>query len=285
MAILIGEGGSSKVDWALIDPNGSEAARFTTDGINPYFHQTKQIEGLLKEQLLPGLVEPLSPLKGVYYYGAGCSGERNRRNMAVALQNVVGELDMIEISDDLLGAARATLGRKAGIVCVLGTGQNSGEYDGSRITDQIPPLGFALGDAGSGASIGRKVIQAYFYRELPADLKSKFAEDYKPQREELLARVYGGNSGSRYMGRYARFAGYHSNHPFIEDLLHKEFSEMIERHLMKYESVYSSEIAMAGSVSYHFEEQLVAALRSYGLKPGTVLEKPIDGLILFHSPG
>mgnify|MGYP000432705519 CR=1 FL=1 len=283
MAILIGEGGSSKVDWILINPFGGEMARFTTDGINPYYQQTIQIQGLLKEQLVPALLEYTRQIEEVYYYGAGCSGSRNRRSIVEALQKAVGKVDLVEVYDDLLGAARATLGREAGIVTILGTGQNSGEYDGNRITDQIPPLGFALGDAGSGASIGRKVIQAYFYREMPEDLKDAFTEEYEPRREELLAKVYGGTDGNRYVGRYARFAGQHSSHPFIKDLLHNEFSEMIERHLLKYDSNHSSQIAMVGSVSYYFKEQIVAALSSYGLKPGTILEKPIDGLIKYHG--
>lgn len=56
----------------------------------------------------------------------------------------------VEVGSDMLAAARALCGRDPGIACILGTGSNSCRWDGQRIAEQVSPLGFILGDEGSG---------------------------------------------------------------------------------------------------------------------------------------
>lgn len=57
----------------------------------------------------------------------------------------------IKTNSDMLAAARGLCGYEAGIACILGTGSNSCFYNGEEIVNNISPLGFILGDEGSGA--------------------------------------------------------------------------------------------------------------------------------------
>ena len=56
---------------------------------------------------------------------------------------------MVNVFSDLTGAARGLLGKNPGYICMIGTGSNSGYYDGRQITFNVLPLGFILGDEGS----------------------------------------------------------------------------------------------------------------------------------------
>ena len=67
----------------------------------------------------------------------------------------------------MLAAARALCGRNAGIACILGTGSNSCLYDGTEITANVSPLGFILGDEGSGAVLGRTLVGDCLKNQLP----------------------------------------------------------------------------------------------------------------------
>ena len=72
----------------------------------------------------------------------------------------------------LSGAAKALCGNEKGIACILGTGSNSCYYNGKKIVKNSPGLGFILGDEGSGAYLGKKVIQHFLYHIFDEDLRA-----------------------------------------------------------------------------------------------------------------
>ena len=145
--ILIADSGSTKTDWCVV-LNGTLIKRIGTKGINPFFQSEEDIQRELTISLLPQL--PEGKLNAVYFYGAGCTAEKApvlRRAIADSLP-VIGN---IKANSDMLGAARGLCGHEKGIVCILGTGSNSCFYDGEEIVSNVSPLGFILGDEGSGA--------------------------------------------------------------------------------------------------------------------------------------
>mgnify|MGYP000016572339 FL=1 len=77
---------------------------------------------------------------------------------------------------------------RPGIACILGTGSNSCLYDGTEITEHISPLGFILGDEGSGAVLGKLLVGDCLKRQLPAPLVQKFMDQYELTPALLLER-------------------------------------------------------------------------------------------------
>ena len=73
-----------------------------------------------------------------------------------------------------MAAARAVCGHEKGIACILGTGSNSCYYDGRTIKKNSPGIGYVLGDEGSGAYLGKKVVQYYLYNTFDEDLRARF---------------------------------------------------------------------------------------------------------------
>ena len=165
---LIADSGSTKTDWLIADAfeKISDSIVIKTQGINPVHMSAETIDDILRRELLPNVNIPIAR---VAFFGAGCTAGAAER-MAEALR-VNFPNASIEVQTDLLGAARALLGKRAGIACILGTGSNSCLYDGRQIQSNVPPLGYILGDEGSGASLGLIFLNAMYKGLLPDRVK------------------------------------------------------------------------------------------------------------------
>lgn len=86
----------------------------------------------------------------------------------------------------MLGAARGLCGHEKGIVCILGTGSNSCFYDGEEIVSNVSPLGFILGDEGSGAVLGKLLVGDILKNQLPAQLKEEFLKQFDLTAPEII---------------------------------------------------------------------------------------------------
>jgi N-acetylglucosamine kinase-like BadF-type ATPase len=262
----------------MVDDSGKKTLT-STMGFNPYFHSPEKIYSELIKSDFSSLI-PAEEIKQVFYYGAGCPDEHYRSIIKDGLQLVFKNAE-IEVHHDLLGAARATCGRKAGICGILGTGSNSCAYDGQNITDNVPALAHVLGDEGGGVFLGKLILQAYFYRELPTDLIKKFEEAYPIGKDAIIHKIYS-EGQNVYIASFAEFGIKNKSHPFIKNLISKSFSEFANRHLKKYENWQNLEINLVGSIAGLLTDELKQVLSKEGLKLGKVIRKPIDELVEYH---
>lgn len=183
--ILIADSGSTKTEWCLAD-QGRPVRTVVTAGTNPYFQTREEIAGEIRGALLPALRG--ERIDAIYFYGAGCAFPEKNRIVEEAITPYIPA--PIEVYSDLMAAARALCGSRPGIACILGTGSNSCLYDGTEITEHISPLGFILGDEGSGAVLGKLLVGDCLKRQLPAPLVQKFMDQYELTPALLLERVY-----------------------------------------------------------------------------------------------
>lgn len=274
--LLIADSGSTKTQWEIIH-NGSASSVFTK-GTNPFYQTSEDIIKIIRAELLPELKS--SPDK-IFFYGAGISQADKKQIVHDALQAVFPRATS-EVEHDLLAAARATCGNTAGITCILGTGSNSCLYDGYKIMDNVPSLGFILGDEGSGGYFGRKLLQAYFYRELPAELKKALEAKHDMQRDHVLNAVHGTNMPNQVVASYAGFLTDNNEHPFIRKMLESGFREFLERHVLKYEGHQTLPVHFIGSIARLNQTILFEVLEKMTLKRGVTLKSPMDGLMQYH---
>ena len=275
---LVVDSGSTKADWIMVDASGKRTLT-STMGFNPYFHTPEKIHSELSKSEFSSII-PLNEIKQVFYYGAGCPDDHYRSIVKNGLQMVFKNA-VIEVQHDLLGAARATCGRKAGICGILGTGSNSCSYDGKNITDNVPALAHVLGDEGGGVFLGKLILQAYFYRELPNDLLKTFEEAYPIGKDAIIHKIYS-EGQNVYIASFAEFGIKNKSHPFMKGLIEKSFSEFANRHLKKYENWQNLEINLVGSIAGLLTDELKEVLAKEGLKLGKVVRKPIDELVEYH---
>lgn len=279
MAIkLIADCGSTKAEWRLLD--GKKKKTIITQGISPYFLSTQQIQELLEIELLPKVKS--SQPDEIYYYGTGCSNPANVKSVRNALGNVFGKVS-IHVNHDLMGAARALCGNEPGVACILGTGSNSCYYNGKRIVKNSPGLGFILGDEGSGAFLGRKVVQHFLYNTFDPDLMDRFNAKYNTNAVEILEAVYKGPLPNRYLAGFAAFLAENRGHYMIENIIEDSFNDFFFNHLYKYKESWTHPIHFIGSVAFGFKDVLKEMCSNYELQLGRVLKQPMDGLVKYHS--
>jgi len=281
MYVLIADSGSTKTDWILL--KGSTAIRrVKTIGFNPYFQTKDQINLELLNNLKPHLINELSLVSAIYYYGTGCSTLENCKLVEDCLKLTLDVAD-VNVSHDLLAAARALCKKEWGIACILGTGSNSCLYNGQDILENVPSTGYLWSDYGGGSQIGKFFIKEYFEETLPLELKKKFeAEGYN--REVILNNVYKKNVPGRYLASVSLFISKNLNHPYTGKILDECFDSFFVQQINKYSDSKKYKIHTVGSIGYFYKDQIAAAAKRNGYSIGTVLRSPVEGLIQFHSP-
>jgi len=183
----------------------------------------------------------------------------------------------------LLGAARSLCQHEAGIACILGTGSNSCFYDGSQIVNNISPLGFILGDEGSGAVMGKKLVADVLKKQLPEHIIHAFFETYSFTLAEIVHAVYRQAFPNRFLAQFTRFLAQHIQEPEIEHLVVHSFNEFISRNVLQYPEARQMPIYFTGSVAFHFSDQVKQSLANYGLSLAGIVKNPIEQLVAYHS--
>ena len=278
MAILIADSGATKSEWCLVNRKKRETV--FTQGISPYFLNSAQIESVLRNELLPALGKRLP--EQIFYYGTGCANPANARMVQKALKAVFPDTS-IAVTHDLMAAARSTSGRSKGISCILGTGSNSCYYNGKSIVKNSPGLGYVLGDEGSGAYLGKKLLQYYLYDVFDEELKYKFDLAYKTNNIEILENVYRKPLPNRYLASFTLFLRDNRGHYMIENIVEDGLNDFFFQHLCKYRESWKLPIHFVGGVAYGFQDVLRELCSTYQFELGTILQNPMEGLVRYHA--
>ncbi len=277
--ILIADSGSTKTDWRLVKPDRQiEQARCA--GFNPFYQTENQIVEELEKILVPQI--PYTEISEIFYYGAGCSTLANQEMVEKACRAVFPHLQKIEVQTDLVGAARALCGRRAGIACILGTGSNAAFYDGSQITFNLPNLGFILGDEGSGAYLGKRLVQDFLHKEMPENMLAFFQKRYALNREIIVENVYKKPFPNRYLAVFAKFLFDHLADPYCYRMVYESFALFLDKTVCKYPHFESYPVHFTGSIAFYFSNILRQVANDKGLTVRNILETPIAGLTLYH---
>ena len=275
---LIADCGATKSEWQITD--GKRSKTIITQGISPYFLTTEQIFSILEKELRPGLKK--WEVGEIYYYGTGCANPANAASVKKALKKAFPG-SKAEVNHDLMAAARALCGRSKGIACILGTGSNSCYYDGKKIVRNSPGLGYVLGDEGSGAYLGKKVIQYYLYNTFDEDLRARFDATYVTTAPEILENVYKKPLPNRYLAGFAKFLAENRGHYMIENIIEDGLNDFFFNHLCKYRETWTLPVHFAGSVAFGFKDVLQQLCASYEFELGNVMKNPMQGLVSYHS--
>ncbi len=276
-AMLIADSGSTKTDWALV--GAGAVVRLSTQGINPYQLSPEQIGGLLREELCPRLNG--TEVGSVCFYGAGCRGQ--------AVQEMTAEFtglfpgSKVFVGSDLLGAARALCGTRAGVACILGTGANSCLYDGTSVVQNVSPLGYVLGDEGSGAVLGRRLVGDVLKGQLSRHLCDAFYRETGLTLDVVLERVYRAPFPNRFLASLAPFLHAHCEEDEIHYILMEEFRRFFRRNVTQYRRP-ELPVHFVGSIAWHFSAELAKSAEAEGFVLGRIEKSPLDGLIDYHRP-
>jgi len=275
---LIADSGSTKAEWCLL--NGGKKKRLFTQGLSPYFLSSEEIEDIVQKEIGTKFKNVFIP--HVYFYGTGCSSADNAKSVKTALKKVFPKAK-IEVQTDLMAAARAACGHKKGLACILGTGSNSCYFNGKKIVLNSPGLGYVLGDEGSGAYLGKKVLQYYLYNTFDEELRARFDDKFNTNSVEILENVYKRPLPNRYLASFAIFLADNRGHFMIENILEDGLNDFFFNHLCKYREVWTMPVNFVGSIAFGFKDVLQELCNSYEFELGTVAKTPMPGLIKYHQ--
>ena len=292
--ILIADGGSTKIHWSLVTASG-QTTDVRTDGINPLFQTSDAMRNSVSNQLLPQIAPLLwaGTLTHIFFYGAGCTPEK-KVFVQKALSMVFKKAE-ITVESDMLGAARGLLGHNAGVACILGTGSGSCFYNGENIEWCVPSLGYILGDEGSAAVLGKKLVGDLLKNQLGDDLKQLFFSEYNTSMADIIEHVYRQPFPNRYLAGLSKFCADHLDDERIYNLVYDHFIHFIRRNLHQYfqngqmpndkmvNDKMVNSVGFTGSIAYYYRPVLEKAMNAEGLCISRIMQDPIEGLKEYHK--
>ena len=280
MYVIIADSGSTKTDWILL--KGSEIiAQVKTIGFNPYFQTKDQINLEILNHLKPHIHDYLHQVSEIHYYGTGCSTIENCKLIEECLM-ITLDVVKVNVSHDLLAAARALCKREWGIASILGTGSNSCLYDGKDILENVPSTGYLWSDYGGGSQIGKLFIRDYFEEKLPSDLSLAF-ENAGYNRDVILNNVYKKSVPGKYLASVSLFMSQHLEHPFVNKVLVECFDSFFVQQINKYSNSKKYKVHTLGSIGFYYKDLIAKVAQKHGYEIGNVIKSPLEGLIEYHT--
>ncbi len=275
--ILVADSGSTKTDW-ILKFDTTESLEFSTRGVNPYFFNDKEICKVLSNY--PEIQEYNSRIKEVYFFGEGCSTPDKREIMSNGLSKIFSKA-YISVENDALGSAYATCGNSKGFTCILGTSSNVAFYDGQNVQEGVHGLGYVLGDEGSGAYFGKKLITSYLYNLMPPHLHRSFKKEYGITKDIVIKNVYQEAHSNFYIASFSKFLSKYRQESFVEEMLFEGLDTFIKTHLLPYHQHQSYPCHFVGSVAFYFKDVLEEVCTLHKIRLGKVLSNPIKDLADF----
>lgn len=272
--ILVADSGSSKTDFHIINPEG-KIIPFETTGLSPFFVSSEFIKQEIKKNL-PKDIDPLQ-VSEIYFFGAGCSSEERIGIVFEGLIECFPEAE-IEINTDMHGAALACFGNEPGLVAILGTGSNSCLWDGHSVIQTNPSLGYILGDEGSGAILGKRLLQLLLNGELPEELENQFYNTYDVSINTILDNIYRKDKPNAFMASFSYFWVENLHHPFVKYTVNECFLAFFEKNICKYADFEKYNLRCVGSIAHFFKELIEECALAYNIRIDKIIRQPIHNL-------
>lgn len=276
--ILIAESGSTKTAWRLINDN--EVLVYESAGINPVHSTTIEIKNQISALEFMKYSMDISEL---FFYGAGVATAANKKSMQHIFKSMFHNLIKVEVDSDLMAAARALFGDGEGLVCILGTGSNTGYINNGVWLEKIPALGYILGDEGSGAHLGIQFVNSFLKRDLSEELTHLLSEESVLQMDSILENVYKGKLPNKYLASLAKLIKKYEEYPEVKKIIIDCFTLFVNKNIRKYANHKELKIGFVGSVAFYFKEYLTQVFKESELNLYQIIQNPIDELVTYYK--
>ncbi len=278
--IAIAESGSTKTEWVVLNQTGEKHCQFKTQGFNPDFHNSNFIHQTLNQSY--DLFSIKEKINQVYFYGASCSSESLNKIVIDGLKPVFPNAK-IEIDHDLTAAAYALYEGEPIITCILGTGSNSAYFDGEKIIEEVPALGFIIGDEAGGGYFGKRLIAEYFYKNLPKKIQEDFTKTFQLSWDDARKKIYGNIHANVYLASFMPFVAKYKDDKFIQGIIREGIAKFIQVHVCCFKQYGKCKVGFVGSIASIFQDIIAEELFNQGFEYGKIIKSPIDELVEYHK--
>ena len=274
--ILIAESGSTKCDWILLDSSKKDPISIRTKGLNPAILNKKELKKIVSDTL--ELTKYKDEITSIHFFGAGCNTPKNKNKVHLVLNSFFNKATSI-VEEDTMAAVYATTATPA-VVCIIGTGSNCCYFNGTSIINKSPSLGFIVMDEGSGNYFGKELLKAYYYRQMPEELRLSFEKKYDLKEKKVIQKLYQSKTPNKYLADFALFLFENEAHPFIKELINEGIDLFIKNHILQYaKELATVPLHFVGSIAFHAKEYISNQLNKNGLNAASYTQRPIDNLI------
>ena len=275
MQILIADSGSTKTDWCYLE--NDNPVFLTTEGLHPFYLNQREQAGRLKKA-----IGSFSPRK-IFFYGAGCANEEMSKPLKKLLNTLFAEIP-VEFRSDLCGTGRAFFGNKAGIAGILGTGSGAGVVKSGEIVEQIPPLGYILGDEGSAADMAKGFLKDWLRGRITGPDREWIKNELPGlSNEAVYDNLYMKSAGSKYLGALAGKL-YSGTYPrSLQIYAENAITKFVREQVIPLSKHQVRAAAFTGSVAVHHHEILEKVLEDNGFNLIETETGVIKRLFHYHS--
>ena len=278
--VVIVESGASKSDWSVLDGSGTIIRQFTGGGTNVSTMRLEDVKRTLGETISTRKLENVS---GFYLYTAGVVTKAISEELSAFISGLFPAAD-IDIQNDLVGAARGACGHAPGIAAILGTGSNTCFYDGEAIHQKVYSGGYIIGDDGSAATLGKLFLSDFIKGLVPKEISEEFAGEFDASYPAIVEGVYRSPSPSGFLGSLAPFIIDRYSHPYVKDLVDRNFLSFIDRSLLRYDTA-SYPLGIVGGFGWACKEIFRPLCEKAGIRISRFVKAPIEGLCEYHREG
>jgi len=277
---IIADGGSTKVDWVVLNNNKEEVFRLRSVGLNPAVLSKEALRGRLLE--VDELIKIKQEVKKIYFYGAGCGTPKPLAILEGLFKEVFINAN-VYVAEDMLAAVYAASFNKESIVSILGTGSNSCYYNGEAIEGMISSLGYSVMDEASGNYFGKILLRDYFYKKMPKKMRAEFNKSFDLDPDHIKENLYRKPNPNMYLANFAAFMFNHQEEKYIKRLIKKGFNTFLEKRILIYKKDKSIPIYFIGSIAFYFKELLEKCAKKHGLEITDIIQRPLNNLIKYHQ--
>ena len=271
---IVGDAGGTSTHWRVV--RGDTIKPFKTIGYNAYTHNLDAF----KKNIIEIFRDELGNNESVHLYAAGVDTKEQKNRIEAELKDIFG--DHFTVENDLVGAARALCGKEPGNVCILGTGSNACYYNGSEVNTVTASLGYVLGDEGSGAYMGKKLLMGVFRDQFSQEIVQSFRESFQIDAHQVIRQIYHEPKPNHFLASFARFIDRHRDHPEIYRLVYTAFQDFY--HAFFSRNKYAGEaFHFSGSIAFHFSDILRQVGKDTGSHIKNIIASPIAGLACYHQ--
>jgi N-acetylglucosamine kinase-like BadF-type ATPase len=275
--ILVADSGSTKTSWFAADAHSDY--QYETKGLNPCLQEEDIILDELQTNLCPQIN---TEIRQIFYYGTGVTAEK-QSVMIEILKKVFPTATLVEAYSDLLGSARSVCRDNAGIACILGTGSNSCLFDGNKIIDNVNCGGYILGDEGSGAVLGRNLLNAFLKRDLSEKIHNDLVQNHNLSYAYIVEKVYKTPMANAWMANFTKYLNENQNEPCIRKIIVESMEAFFEKNIEKYVDYKKYQVHFVGSIAYYFKPVLHEIAERRQITIGNIIQAPINELANYHK--
>jgi N-acetylglucosamine kinase-like BadF-type ATPase len=277
---LIVDSGSTKADWIAIDDDGKVLFTTQTLGLNPEILNGDEIVARVDDRF--DLKQNKKTATHLFFYGAGCGTDRMKDMLSIIFREYFSNA-IVVVEEDTYAAVFATTPKgENAIVSILGTGSNCSYFDGKILHQKVQSLGYIAMDDCSGNVFGKELIRKYYFNKMPQELAEVFEKEYNLEPDFIKNKLYKEPNPNAYLATFAKFLIQHKEHEFCRKIIFKGMKSFVKNYIKQFENCKEVKVNFVGSIAFYLKEELAEIFEKYELQLGTVLRRPIDGLIAYH---